>query len=128
MSLSGHPSKVSSPSLFSIDPILIQTSVFHCWVRGTPAKCIFPVKISSTSSISDLRNAIGDKKQVDCRSDGIKIYKFVAALDKDSEFLERITLSDVGTPLCDQQILSTLFLSPPLENHLHFVVGTLHLV
>ena len=115
-------------SVSTIDQILIVPSVFQCWVRGTPAKCIFPVKISSTASISDLKNAIGDKKQVDCRSDDIKIYKFVAALDKDRFFWSVSHSLMLGTPLCDQQILSTLFLSSPLENHLHFVVGTWHLV
>ncbi|KAF9236576.1 hypothetical protein BU15DRAFT_28414, partial [Melanogaster broomeanus] len=98
----------------------------YCWVRGQSTNHIFPVKISSTMTVGDLKEAIKDKKPVDFRdvdADALALYKVSHADNGDlQKTLEHLTFDD-EEPLNPMAPLSSVFSDVP-PRHLHIVIET----
>ncbi|KAF9235725.1 hypothetical protein BU15DRAFT_15372, partial [Melanogaster broomeanus] len=95
----------------------------NCWVRAQSTNDIFPVKISSTMTVGDLKKAIKNEKPVDFRdvdANALALYKVSFADNGDlKKTLEHLTLDE--EPLNPMAPLSSVFSDVP-PRHLHIVI------
>jgi len=101
----------------------------NCWVRGGDIGTIriFEVKILRTGTVAALKKAIKDKKPVAFRgvdAGALDLYKPRDPLPPYKENLSSIVLSEHAECLeVARHELSEVFPKPPLERHIHIIVG-----
>jgi hypothetical protein len=104
-------------------PMDSETLTLWCWIYGDHFKQIFPIEISNTKTVADLRNAIkiensSTLSNVEARA--LLLYK--VSLAYYNECMEEPSNDDMKEPLYPELRLSRVFSHPPLEYHIHIVV------
>lgn len=99
----------------------------NCWVRGYEINRISSVDISSTKTVTTLREVIKDKKPVDFRdidADALVLYKVSLPCNGNLDQSLKDLKLDIRQALHPWRPLSQVFLDPPLQEHLHVVIET----
>jgi hypothetical protein len=96
----------------------------NCWVRSENERGMFPVEISKTETVHDLKEAIKNKKAVAFRD--VDAINFTLYKPKDPvsiPYEEKLILSEHSERLEGADELSEVFPVQPPKRDIHLIVG-----